>query len=134
MSVNYIVFYGTLMKKSTGGVDPRELTYVRDVMIPGKMYSVHNFFPAVVMGEGSVCAELYELPDAPADYDAALDRLDGYEGHNGDKEGDLYTRTIVYIPEVGDYAWMYTFNSNPSHLEPIEHGDWIRFVGPTPQG
>lgn len=124
--INYIVFYGTLMRKcGCMGAGLAGVHYIKEVEISGDLFNV-GAFPALVMGEGRVKAELYKFNEGWED--DALERFDGIEGYYGDKEGDMYTRTVVNIPEVG-LAWVYTWNEEIEGMEKIEDGDWYNFRG-----
>lgn len=98
--------------------------FVQDIEFNGDLFNV-GAFPALVIGEGRVKGELFRIQEE--DYERTMQRFDGIEGYGGRKEGDLYTRTLMNIPEVG-LAWVYTWNGTVEGMDKIEDGDWYNYV------
>lgn len=129
-TINHIIFYGTLMGKSgglrnysgrdSGGRHEPHSTYLQDITISGRLFNVGGF-PALVMGQGTIVqAELYKINDMEI-----MKRYDGIEGYHGNKEGDMYTRTVVHLDDLNLDAWVYTWNGPTSNLTVIESGNWL---------
>lgn len=98
--------------------------YKQDIEISGKLYSLGGF-PGLVMGHGIVKAELFEFIDEAAAL-RTFDRIEGYGGR--DPDHCLYTRTVVWVDEVKDFAWVYTYNNTPNPKSLIESGDWYGYT------
>jgi gamma-glutamylcyclotransferase (GGCT)/AIG2-like uncharacterized protein YtfP len=78
-------------------------------------------FPGVVAavdGEDVVQGELFEL--TTRDLEAALDRLDRYEG-------DLFRRESLQVegPHGPTLAWVYRYLGDPGRGRLVASGDWL---------
>jgi gamma-glutamylcyclotransferase (GGCT)/AIG2-like uncharacterized protein YtfP len=123
--IKHIIFYGTLMAKEGGrgrSNHSPECTLIGDITFKGRLHSVGGF-PALVMGDEDIHGELFEINDQSV-VNGAFDRIEGYSGR---KDQDMYTRTVMYVPEHNVYAWVYTWNGNPSKLPWIECGNWSTY-------
>lgn len=96
-----------------------QIKYLQDIEVQGNLYDLGSY-PALTMGKGKVKAELFELINNDLMY--TFDQIEGYG--RGDPEGHLYTRTVVWVEEINDFAWIYTFNDRIDPERLIESGDW----------
>ena len=79
--------------------------------ILGRMYSVHDAYPALVLDDsaGPVEVSIHSIPSW------VLPRLDQYEG----LESGLYSRAKINT-HLGP-AWIYLYNKDVSQLKRISH-------------
>ena len=86
-----------------------------DVRLAG--FEMHDLgdYPAAVAGEGSIAADVYELPSP-----AVLDVLDEAEGIH--RKPPLYTRELVTALDAP--AWLYVWAGDVPEGRRIESGDW----------
>ena len=116
-----IAVYGTL--KSAFALD-NSCVLLGAGTVPGRLFRVTGtFFPTVVLGDGVVHVDTFEVPD---DY---LPRLDRYEG----VASDLFSRVQVTIclnsgEEVTAYLYVagenLTLKANNGSFEEIVSGVW----------
>lgn len=124
--IRHIIFYGTLMNKcgarglrlADEGVD-----YIKEITIPGVLHSMGPY-PALVMGEGKVKGELFRINNKDV-----MNTFDGIEGYGkGHPDHHLYTRTVVWVDDIKDFAWVYTYNDSINPESRIESGDWYEHI------
>jgi gamma-glutamylcyclotransferase (GGCT)/AIG2-like uncharacterized protein YtfP len=94
--------YGTL-KKGHGNhrlLEGQEL--VGNITLEGFVMHSLGGFPAIVEGEGSVVAEVYQVEDGEV-----LRRLDSLEGYDKHSDSGMYLRRTVAtdLGEVSYYLW-----------------------------
>jgi gamma-glutamylcyclotransferase (GGCT)/AIG2-like uncharacterized protein YtfP len=114
-----LAVYGTLMSgQSYAGRPDVEslLTPLGPCRIPGRLFSEGDY-PWLVVGEGEVAGELYEVAER-----ATLELLDAYE--NDDEEGPgRYERRMLALLEPTVDAWVYVWDG-PPRGEPLDAADW----------
>jgi gamma-glutamylcyclotransferase (GGCT)/AIG2-like uncharacterized protein YtfP len=115
-----LAVYGTLMTglalpQQPPGVE-RSLRLRGACRIPGRLHDMGVGYPALVVGEGSVAGELYEVADL-----AVLEVLDAYEP-------PPYTRRQVRLVEPEVDAWTYVYEGEPPPDSLIDEADWRAFV------
>lgn len=116
-------FYGILMRDSmTNGVG----SYGEDCALPGRLWSVHDAYPAIELTLGAVSrGRLWTVPE---DEDlrrravAELDAIEGFCPH--DLERSMYLRQRVRLVEPDTVAWVYVWNYGLEGLRWVPSGDW----------
>ena len=99
-----------------------QLSYVGRCEISGCLFDLGDY-PGLLLGEGIVHAELYEIGDA-----SVIQRLDAYELYDSDDpEGSLYIRRLVRLARPDCDAWLYVYNRDVSEKACITSGDWKRY-------
>ena len=120
-----LAVYGTLMSGQAYEGRPDVEGMMRSLgpcRIPGALYS-EGSYPWLVLGDGEVRGELYEIPDeTSADAFAVLDAYENEGRHLADGEG-RYARVRVRLLEPDAEAWVYVWEG-PERGEPIDDGNW----------
>ncbi|MEX2587064.1 MAG: gamma-glutamylcyclotransferase family protein [Actinomycetota bacterium] len=130
-SREYLALYGSLMS-CVGGLrrlgDTRGLRYVGPCTMQGRLVDLGRY-PGLVLQEGLVEAELYEITDR-----AILDGLDRFEGYHRHNAGlSVYVRRRVRLREPDCHAWVYIYNKPYAGRPVIAGGSWFEHVS-QPQG
>ncbi len=98
-SPELIAVYGSLLSDMGGAEDlgvTEQLRLVGPCEIGGVLYDLGRY-PGLVLGNGIVHGEIYELADP-----AVLERLDAYESYQpANPEGSLYIRRLVRLARPG---------------------------------
>lgn len=102
--------------------------------IRGRLVDLGDYPGLVLADDGSVMAELYELPFGGAgsqelrDLRSALAAIDEFEGFDpNDPEGSEYVRRYVALEHpANEAAWVYVLNKAPRRAEPLKTGDWAK--------
>ena len=129
----YIAVYGTLM---SGHCRAGALAPYADLVAPCRihdteLYSVHDSFPALVEGTGTVQGELWRAR-SHEDAVALLAMTDGIEGYRPfDEDNSMYLRRQVEAiiadgEQEGDpvLAYVYVWNMSTAGMRRIVDGDW----------
>ena len=121
-----VFVYGTLKVggKFAGRYDEFRKT-VKKGTIKGKMFSVHNSFPGVLLnGEDTIHGEIHEYADPDGKVLSSLNRLEGFitEGN----KNNLYNQRFVKVStDEGEYeCLMYEFNRPTDELSQVKTGVW----------
>lgn len=120
-----IAFYGSLMQhfeKQKQLKVTHQLQYLQDCVIHGRLYDLDQY-PGLVLGEGLVKAELYEVLDP-----RVMPILDAFEGYNPKQpEKSYYIRNCVRLasPDVDAYVYFYRAALQAAPI--IDSGDWLQF-------
>lgn len=123
MTINHIVFYGSLKKGESTPVHDTiaaSFKYIGECIIPGQLYDLERI-PALKRGTRPIRGELYEVLD-----DGALPTLDQYEAiDNVDPTAPGYTRSSIRVlkPQELD-AWVYYYDGDVSKRRLIEENHW----------
>ncbi|HKX32895.1 MAG TPA: gamma-glutamylcyclotransferase family protein [Blastocatellia bacterium] len=124
----YLFAYGTL-RRVLAPPELRELMETwRDLgrgTVPGRLYDL-GAYPGAVLdsaGSTSIVGEVYQLPNGH------LDRLDQYEGFDGnDESASLFVRRscLVALDDGQQLACsIYVYNGETSSAEVIANGDYL---------
>jgi gamma-glutamylcyclotransferase (GGCT)/AIG2-like uncharacterized protein YtfP len=105
------------MNLTQQGVD-----FIKEVKFNGNLYNM-GAYPAVTMGGGIVLGELFKLNNPVAM--TSFDMIEGYG--RGTPDQHLYTRTVVWVEDIQDFAWVYTYNNSINPKDLIPSGDWYEF-------
>jgi gamma-glutamylcyclotransferase (GGCT)/AIG2-like uncharacterized protein YtfP len=141
-----IAVYGTLrsdvapqirdpnLKEQSKRVRQRLGKLVGQCRIRGRLMDLGEYPGLVLADDGSVRAELYELPfggagsQALRDFRSAIAAIDAFEGFNPDDlAASEYVRRYVQLehPE-NEAAWVYVLNHPSRSAEPLGTGDWAQ--------
>ncbi len=119
---NYLAVYGTLKREFDLPIMKKvesALSYEQECVIPGKIYD-YGRYPALVLGEGKVHAELYKIHD-----ESALKLLDEYEAvDNEHSEWPGFRRTRVTLIEPKILCWVYEYTGSLEGVSLVESGEW----------
>jgi gamma-glutamylcyclotransferase (GGCT)/AIG2-like uncharacterized protein YtfP len=118
-----VFVYGTLMK---GFVHHDKLgqskRLAEQAFVRGELYNTHEYYPAMIRGNGTVYGELYEVSED------VLKVLDNLEEYTGDPERDLYDRIKVQVTtdtgETEAYTYMLTEKKNTMIRDKVSYHDW----------
>lgn len=119
---NHLAVYGTLKREFDLPIMKKvgeAVSYERDCIIAGKIYD-YGRYPALVLGEGKVKAELYKINDP-----SALKILDAYEAV--DNEHDKwpgFRRTKVTLLEPKISCWVYEYTGSLDGVKEVLSGEW----------
>jgi gamma-glutamylcyclotransferase (GGCT)/AIG2-like uncharacterized protein YtfP len=121
-----LAVYGTLMSGQSYAGRPDVENLMRSLgpcRIAGGLYSEGDY-PWLVVGDGEVAGELYEVPDP-----ATFDLLDAYEneGRHTEHGAGRYERRRVRLIEPDVEAWVYVWDG-PERGTPLDDGDWRTFL------
>jgi gamma-glutamylcyclotransferase (GGCT)/AIG2-like uncharacterized protein YtfP len=121
-----LAVYGTLMSGQSYEGRPDVETLMRPLgpcRIRGGLYS-EGEYPWLVVGEGEVAGELYEVLDP-----ASFELLDAYEneGRHTEEGAGRYERRLLRLIEPDVDAWVYVWDG-PERGTPLDDGDWRTFV------
>ena len=120
---HFIAGYPIVQIPKEGGLVDGSLDYDRDL---DKQDSYNRIPPACLPYNneyGCVHGELYQIPYS----ESVMEKLDGYEGFNGNTKTGLYCRTLVPVKTEGNkiiYAWVYNMNVLPDYVIRVYSGDW----------
>lgn len=90
-------------------------------VIPGLLYDL-GAYPGLVIGEGEVAGELFEVRDA-----GVMPALDAFEGYwPGDPQRSRYQRIQIPLIKPDRRAWVYVWRLDLDEARLIESGDWFR--------
>ena len=116
----YLFTYGTLRNDSDIFKDwglSAYLEYVKDATIIGSLYSVNDWYPALVEGDEEIQGQLFKIKDI-----SILQSLDRYEQYNPENVLDsLYTREVS--PEGYQY-YKYNMPVNYKECKKVIENDW----------
>jgi gamma-glutamylcyclotransferase (GGCT)/AIG2-like uncharacterized protein YtfP len=120
-----LFIYGTLMPGLRLEAEMHGAHFVGPAQVPGRLVDVGRY-PGLLLGEGSVSGEVYEVDDAH------LARLDGVEDMvPGDRAASQYWReevTVLSGPLQGERVQTYVYNRPVDGCTPIAHGDYRRYI------
>lgn len=123
--------YGTLRSGQPNAPRLGGATLLGMATVHGRLIHLGDY-PGLVVGDGVVHGELYELPIA------ALDRIDDLEGFDPlDSEGSLFLRVERTATLTGTSesltAWTYLW-PHASQAPFVEDGDWVQYLQRTRGG
>lgn len=99
--------------------------FVGAAQVPGRLVDVGRY-PGLLLGEGQVTGEVYEVDDAH------LARLDAVEdmvpGHRAASQYWREEVTVVSGPLQGRAVQTYVYNRSVEGCTPIPHGDYRRYI------
>jgi gamma-glutamylcyclotransferase (GGCT)/AIG2-like uncharacterized protein YtfP len=107
-----LLVYGTLRRGGSREGMLRDARFLEKTALPGLVLHRLGGYPGAVPGDGTVVAELYELP-----HPSMLEFLDGVEGVH--ESPPLFVRT-----RLGD-AWIYLYARDVGSAPRIPSGDWL---------
>ena len=120
-----LFIYGTLMPGLRLEAEMRGARFLGAAQVPGRLVDVGRY-PGLVLGEGQVTGEVYEVDDAH------LARLDAVEDMvPGDRAASQYWRvgvTVLSGPLQGRSVQTYVYNRPVEDCKPIPHGDYRRYI------
>lgn len=120
-----LFIYGTLMPGLRLEAEMRGARFLGAAQVPGRLVDVGRY-PGLVLGEGQVTGEVYEVDDAH------LARLDAVEDMvPGDRAASQYWRvgvTVLSGPLQGRSVQTYVYNRPVEGCKPIPHGDYRRYI------
>jgi gamma-glutamylcyclotransferase (GGCT)/AIG2-like uncharacterized protein YtfP len=124
-----LAVYGTLMSGQDYEGRPDVETLLRHrgpCRIRGGLYSEGDY-PWLVVEEGEVAGELYELPAKERDETLAL--LDAYEneGRHTEHGAGRYERRLLRLIEPDVDAWVYVWDG-PQRGQRLDSDDWRTFL------
>ena len=103
-----VFVYGTLMNGESNHHFLENATFIGASSIDGyELYNV-GWYPAIIMGDGEIPGELYQVPKGDMD---SIDMLEG--------EGDLYIRKCEMASD-GSLAYVYEYAYDTSDLDKID--------------
>ncbi len=117
-----ILVYGSLKRgRENNQLLARDAEFVETVRLPGFDLFKVGWYPGIrpnpANAEGVEC-ELYTITG-----DAALPRLDNYEGYlEGEPEHSLFVRKEVTVNGVSAYVYEYNRETRPDNIVPS--GQW----------
>jgi len=122
----YVAVYGSLRQGFESSDSPKLGNQLRAsglCHIPGNIYDVGGY-PGLVLGDGNVLGELYEVPDP-----SLFPMVDEYEQYSANEyEKSLYVRKAVRLRQPDDIdAWIYVYNRDIAGKPLIESGDWATY-------
>jgi gamma-glutamylcyclotransferase (GGCT)/AIG2-like uncharacterized protein YtfP len=120
-----LFIYGTLMPGLRLEAEMHGARFVGAAQVPGRLVDVGRY-PGLVLGEGQVTGEVYEVDDAH------LARLDAVEDMvPGDRAASQYWRvgvTVLSGPLQCRSVQTYVYNRPVEGCTPIPHGDYRRYI------
>lgn len=123
--MSYFAFYGSLMRTfdtQTNLNIRHQLQFVQVCTLHGTLYDLGEY-PGLVLGNGFVKAELYEVLDP-----RVMRALDQFECYDPDAPaGSLYTRSCVRLAKPNVDAWVYFYQQSVEEKQRITNGDWLQF-------
>ncbi|MCH9807019.1 MAG: gamma-glutamylcyclotransferase [Alphaproteobacteria bacterium] len=124
-----LAVYGSLRRGESGfdelGLKDK-LRFVSACQIRGKLYDLGEY-PGLVLGDGVVEAELYELVDRQAI--VILDEFECFDANN--RADSEYIRECVQLIKPDIKAWVYVYNVERDGISidrssEVQRGDWLR--------
>ena len=120
-----LFIYGTLMPGLRLEAQMHGARFLGLAQVPGRLVDVGRY-PGLLLGDGSVSGEVYEVDDAH------LARLDAVEEMvPGDRAVSQYWReevTVLSGPLQGERVQIYVYNRPVDGCVPIAHGDYRRYI------
>ena len=120
-----LFIYGTLMPGLRLEAEMHGARFVGAAQVPGRLVDVGRY-PGLLLGEGQVTGEVYEVDDAH------LARLDAVEDMvPGHRAASQYWREEVTVcggPLQGQRVQTYVYNCPTEGCAPITHGDYRRYI------
>ena len=107
MQSRKIIVYGTLKQGFSNSLDKFDGTKIKNIVLTGWDMYTNSWYPQVVPGNGSIKAELWEVPEY------SMEDLDSYEGHP-----TLFKRT----PIEGLDAEMYVYQGSVKNYTRLQNG------------
>lgn len=90
-------------------------------VIPGRLYDL-GAYPGLVMGEGEVVGELFEVRDA-----GVMPALDAFEDYwPDDPARSRYDRIEAPLIRPDRRAWVYVWRLDLDAARLIDSGDWFK--------
>ena len=119
--IHRVAFYGTLLSVH-GAQDLLGIRagcrFIAPCTLRGRLYDFGGY-PALVEGDGSVYAELFEVDDE------VLRIVDAFEGYDPEEpHGCDYVRVRVRPMGADHEVWVYRYTASLEEAEPIESGDY----------